>query len=69
MRQSKWTEQQIIGMLQQAETGIPVAARCRRIGVSKECIYRGRKKCGGGAGEPRTAPVTTHRSASSRIRR
>ncbi len=47
MRKSKWTEEQIIGLLQEAEAGTPVAELCRRVGLSKETIYRWRKKYGG----------------------
>lgn len=47
MRKSKWTEEQIIGLLQEAEAGTPLAELCRRIGVSKETFYRWRKKYGG----------------------
>ena len=47
MRKSKWTEEQIIGWLQEAEAGTPVTELCRRIGVSKETFYRWRKKYGG----------------------
>ena len=47
MRKSKWTEEQIIGMLQEAEAGKPVTEICRRVGVSTETFYRWRKKYGG----------------------
>jgi putative transposase len=47
MRKSKWTEEQIIGLLQEAVAGTPVAELCRRVGLSKETIYRWRKKYGG----------------------
>ncbi len=47
MRKSKWTEEQIIGLLQQAEAGTPVTELCRREGLSKETFYRWRKKYGG----------------------
>lgn len=47
MRKSKWTEEQIIGLLQQAEAGTPVTEICRREGLSKETFYRWRKKYGG----------------------
>lgn len=47
MRKSKWTEEQIIGLLQQAEAGTPVTELCRREGLSKETFYRWRKQYGG----------------------
>ncbi|MBL8997933.1 MAG: transposase [Gemmatimonadales bacterium] len=47
MRKSKWTKEQIIGLLQQAEAGTPVTEICRREGLSKETFYRSRKKYGG----------------------
>ena len=47
MRKSKWTDAQIIGMLQEAEAGTPVTEICRRVGVSTETFYRWRKKFGG----------------------
>lgn len=47
MRKSKWSDAQIIGMLQEAEAGTPVTEICRRVGVSTETFYRWRKKFGG----------------------
>ena len=47
MRKSKWTDEQIIGLLQEAEAGTPVTELCRRLGVSTETFYRWRKKFGG----------------------
>ena len=47
MRKSKWTDAQIIGLLQEVEAGTAVTEICRRIGVSTETFYRWRKKFGG----------------------
>lgn len=47
MRKSKWTEEQIIGLLQEAEAGTAITEICRRAGLSKETFYRWRKKYGG----------------------
>ena len=47
MRKSKWTDEQIVGLLHEAEAGTPVTEICRRLGVSTETFYRWRKKFGG----------------------
>ncbi|HZM34839.1 MAG TPA: transposase, partial [Burkholderiales bacterium] len=39
MKRSKFTEQQIIGVLKQAEAGVPVKELCRKIGVSEQTFY------------------------------
>ncbi|EXU78953.1 transposase [Comamonas aquatica DA1877] len=47
MRKSKFTEEQIIGFLQQAEVGMAVAEICRKGGFSDATFYKWRTKYGG----------------------
>jgi len=47
MRKSRFTEQQIIGFLKQAEAGMPVAELCRQGGFSDATFYKWRAKFGG----------------------
>ena len=43
----RFTEEQIIGFLQEAESGLPVAELCRRHGFSDASFYLWRNKFGG----------------------
>ena len=47
MRKSKYTEEQIIGFLKQAEAGMAVADICRQGGFSDATFYNWRAKFGG----------------------
>jgi putative transposase len=43
----RFTEEQIIGYLKEAEAGVPVAELCRRHGFSEASFYLWRNKFGG----------------------
>lgn len=47
MRKSRFTAEQIIGFLKEAEAGIPVAELCRRHAFSDATFYKWRAKYGG----------------------
>lgn len=47
MRKSRFTEEQIIGLLKQAEAGRPVAELCRQIGITDTTFYKWRNKFAG----------------------
>jgi len=47
VRKSKFSEQQIIGILKQAESGMALADLCRQSGISEQTFYRWRAKFGG----------------------
>jgi putative transposase len=47
MKRSKFTEQQIVFALKQAETGIPVAEVCRKIGISEATFFNWKRKFAG----------------------
>lgn len=47
MRKSRFTEEQIIGLLKQAEAGRPVAELCRQEGITDTTFYKWRSKFAG----------------------
>lgn len=47
MKKSKFTEQQIVFALKQAELGISVDEVCRKLGISEATFYNWKKKYGG----------------------
>lgn len=47
MKKSRFTEEQIVGFLKQAEAGMPVAELCRQHGFSDASFYKWRAKFGG----------------------
>jgi putative transposase len=47
MRTSRFTEQQVVAALRQAENGTPVGEVCRKLGVSEQTFYRWKRKYAG----------------------
>tara|TARA_B100000315_G_C14509695_1_gene556374 strand:+ start:227 stop:493 length:267 start_codon:yes stop_codon:yes gene_type:complete len=52
MKKSKFSEDQVVYALKQAEVGVPIGEIVRKYGISEATFYAWRKKYGGlGAGE------------------
>jgi len=47
MKKSRYSEEQIIGFLKQAEAGLPIKEICRKGGFSEATFYKWRAKFGG----------------------
>ena len=47
MKKSRFTDEQIIGMIKEQESGTPTAEVCRKYGVSSASFYKYKSKFGG----------------------
>ena len=47
MRRSRFTEEQIIGMLKEQEAGLPTVEVCRKHGISSATFYKYKARFGG----------------------
>jgi len=47
MKRSRFTEEQIIGMIKEQEAGLPTAEVCRKHGISSASFYKYKSKFGG----------------------
>jgi len=47
MKKSKFSDTQIVSILKQAESGVPVKEVCRQYQISSACYYKWKSKFGG----------------------
>ena len=47
MKKSRFTDSQVMAILKQAESGVPVPRLCREHGISSATFYKWRSKYGG----------------------
>ena len=68
MKQSRYSDSQIMSILKQAESGIPVPALCREHGMSSATFYKWRAKYGG-MDTSRTARVKELEAENARLKK
>ena len=47
MRKAKYSDTQVVSILNEAEAGMPVKEVCRKYGISSACYYQWKAKFGG----------------------
>ena len=47
MRQSRFTKEQAVSIINQSERGVTVGELCRKLGISEQTFYRWKKKYSG----------------------
>lgn len=47
MKKTRFTDNQIVGILKQAEQGVPITELCREHNISQSTFYNWRSKYGG----------------------
>ena len=47
MKKSRYSEEQIVGILKESEDGVPTGELCRKHGISEQTYYRWKSKYGG----------------------